>query len=151
MLAIMRVLLLFRCCFWFVLASVAFSSPGSWTQFLAERMRWVIALDPGDLAPKVLAMPNVLHLAKKAEDFSVADDYTTSKLPALDGNLGFGVSRRPVSPRPSWLAMAPRLSTTSRRARCARITGPAAVLLSCPLFAAKGWKAAAAAAAVVVS
>ena len=89
MLAIMRVL---SC------PSIAFSSPGSWTQFLADRMRWVIALDPGDLAPKVLAMPNVLHLAKKAEDFSVADDYTTSKLPALDGNLGFGVGRRPVPP-----------------------------------------------------
>ena len=74
--------------------NIAPSSPGSWTRFLAERMRWVIALDPGDLAPKVLAMPNVLHLPKKAEDFSVADDYATSKLPALDGNLGFGVSHR---------------------------------------------------------
>ncbi|KAL6756929.1 hypothetical protein V8C86DRAFT_3136054 [Haematococcus lacustris] len=38
------------------------AAPGSWTAYLARRCRRVVAVDPADLAPEVLALPNVHHL-----------------------------------------------------------------------------------------
>jgi hypothetical protein len=49
------------------------ASPGAWTQHLAGALGFnVAAVDPGALAPEVLALPGVRHFAARAEDV-VAD------------------------------------------------------------------------------
>ena len=44
------------------------AAPGSWTALLAESYRCVIAVDPGELDPVVLARPNVHHVQLKSSD-----------------------------------------------------------------------------------
>jgi len=44
------------------------ASPGAWTQYLSRRCRKVVAIDPAALNPTVLALPNVFHIQKKAEE-----------------------------------------------------------------------------------
>eukprot|EP00040_Diaphanoeca_grandis_P032203 m.194774 g.194774 ORF g.194774 m.194774 type:complete len:241 (-) comp32541_c2_seq10:111-833(-) len=56
------------------------AAPGSWTSHLAKTVKWVIALDPGDLSAEVADLSNVLYLQKKAEDFCVETDFNNSKL-----------------------------------------------------------------------
>lgn len=60
------------------------ASPGSWTLWLAERVKWVIALDPGKLSPQVAANSNVFHVSKKAEDFKISDAQIEDSLFELD-------------------------------------------------------------------
>ena len=48
------------------------AAPGGWTGYLAGRVQRVIAVDPADLDPAVLALPNVTHLRMKSEDAGVA-------------------------------------------------------------------------------
>jgi tRNA acetyltransferase TAN1 len=43
------------------------SSPGGWAKVLAERCAEVVAVDPGELDPRVLALPNVVHLRERSE------------------------------------------------------------------------------------
>ncbi len=49
------------------------AAPGGWTRVLAERMAEVVAVDPGDLDPRVLALPNVVHLPARIEELSIAE------------------------------------------------------------------------------
>lgn len=49
------------------------AAPGGWTRVLAERMAEVVAVDPGALDPRVLALPNVVHLPARVEELSVAE------------------------------------------------------------------------------
>ena len=44
------------------------AAPGGWTGYLARRVQRVIAVDPADLDPAVLALANVTHLRMKSED-----------------------------------------------------------------------------------
>ncbi len=47
------------------------AAPGGWTRVLAERMAEVVAVDPGGLDQRVLALPNVVHLHARVEELSV--------------------------------------------------------------------------------
>ena len=47
------------------------ASPGGWTQYLARISKKIIAVDPGELRPEVLAMNNVQHLPHLIENKSV--------------------------------------------------------------------------------
>ena len=50
------------------------ASPGSWTSFLAEKTTGtVLAVDPGDLKPEVLSLPNVSHLRVLASPSTVEE------------------------------------------------------------------------------
>ncbi len=44
------------------------AAPGGWTRVLAEHMAQVVAVDPGELDERVLALPNVTHLRGRTED-----------------------------------------------------------------------------------
>ena len=44
------------------------AAPGSWTAELADTYSCVIAVDPGQLDPLVLAKPNVHHVQLKSSD-----------------------------------------------------------------------------------
>jgi tRNA acetyltransferase TAN1 len=46
------------------------SAPGGWAAVLAETAREVIAVDPGDLDPRVRVLPNLRHLRLRAEALS---------------------------------------------------------------------------------
>ncbi|CAM9369314.1 unnamed protein product [Choristocarpus tenellus] len=43
------------------------SAPGGWTSFLAARCRQVLSVDPAEMDPTVVALPNVVHIKKKIE------------------------------------------------------------------------------------
>lgn len=43
------------------------AAPGGWTRVLAEHMAQVVAVDPADLDPRVLALSNVTHLRVRSE------------------------------------------------------------------------------------
>ncbi|CAG9461644.1 unnamed protein product [Pedinophyceae sp. YPF-701] len=43
------------------------AAPGAWTQYLARTCRRVVAIDPAELSPEVLALPNVVHAKKRVE------------------------------------------------------------------------------------
>ena len=43
------------------------ASPGGWTKVLAEQVKEVIAVDPGELAEEVKALKNVKHIKKRIE------------------------------------------------------------------------------------
>ena len=54
------------------------ASPGSWTSFLATRgTGTVLAVDPGDLEPEVLALANVIHSRTLASPSTVSDIRTS--------------------------------------------------------------------------
>ncbi|CAN0380229.1 unnamed protein product, partial [Hapterophycus canaliculatus] len=39
------------------------SAPGGWTSFLASKCRRVLSVDPAELDPAILALPNVVHVS----------------------------------------------------------------------------------------
>jgi len=43
------------------------ASPGGWTKVLAEHLAEVVAVDPGELDPRVLELANVRHLSVRSE------------------------------------------------------------------------------------
>ncbi|CAN0568477.1 unnamed protein product, partial [Ectocarpus sp. 12 AP-2014] len=43
------------------------AAPGGWTSFLASKCRRVLSVDPAELDPAVLALPNVVHVQKPIE------------------------------------------------------------------------------------
>ncbi|CAM9236213.1 unnamed protein product [Ectocarpus sp. 6 AP-2014] len=43
------------------------AAPGGWTSFLASKCRRVLSVDPAELDPAVLALPNVVHVQKLIE------------------------------------------------------------------------------------
>ena len=45
------------------------AAPGGWTKVLADRGMEVVAIDPGQLLPEVVALPGVTHLQIKAEEY----------------------------------------------------------------------------------
>ena len=59
------------------------AAPGGWTGYLAGRAGRVIAVDPADLDPTVLALPNVTHLRMKSENAGVAIKRAAEGLPQL--------------------------------------------------------------------
>jgi len=44
------------------------AAPGSWSQYLSPLVAKVYAVDPADIDEEVLALPNVEHIRKKAQD-----------------------------------------------------------------------------------
>jgi 23S rRNA U2552 (ribose-2'-O)-methylase RlmE/FtsJ len=44
------------------------AAPGGWTAVLAETMDTVVAVDPAELLPDVLALPNVVHIKKTSQE-----------------------------------------------------------------------------------
>eukprot|EP00045_Choanoeca_perplexa_P008541 m.79912 g.79912 ORF g.79912 m.79912 type:complete len:399 (-) comp14529_c0_seq9:2058-3254(-) len=44
------------------------AAPGGWTDYLADKCKHVVAVDPGALAQDVLNRPNVTHLASKVQE-----------------------------------------------------------------------------------
>lgn len=51
-------------CYYFVGVDVG-AAPGAWTEFLSPKIKKVIAIDPAELDPKVVSLPNVIHIKKK--------------------------------------------------------------------------------------
>lgn len=49
------------------------SAPGGWARVLAEVCVEVVAVDPAALDERVTALPNVLHVRRRAEDYAAAD------------------------------------------------------------------------------
>jgi len=47
------------------------AAPGGWSRVLAEGVAEVVAVDPGDLAPAVAALPNVRHLRCLADELDL--------------------------------------------------------------------------------
>jgi hypothetical protein len=43
------------------------ASPGGWSMVLAETMELVVAVDPAELHPDVLALPNVIHIKQQTQ------------------------------------------------------------------------------------
>ena len=41
------------------------AAPGAWSEHVSAHVRAVLAIDPGALAPSVLARPNITHVRKK--------------------------------------------------------------------------------------
>lgn len=63
------------------------AAPGAWTASLARRFERVFAVDPAPMDPQVLALENVTHIQKKAED-SVGE--VRAQLPPSPGGGGGG-------------------------------------------------------------
>ncbi|MGB8645677.1 MAG: SAM-dependent methyltransferase [Anaerolineae bacterium] len=51
------------------------AAPGGWTQVLADHGMQVVAVDPGELDPRVAALPNVTHFKCKADAFVSPGDF----------------------------------------------------------------------------
>ena len=45
------------------------SAPGGWTRVLAEVCAEVVAVDPAELDERVTALPNVIHVRRRAQDY----------------------------------------------------------------------------------
>jgi len=67
------------------------AAPGGWTRVLAERMAQVVAVDPGELDERVLALPNVVHVRARVEELP-ADVLGHFDLVTNDMNLAPAVS-----------------------------------------------------------
>ena len=63
------------------------AAPGAWTASLARRFEHVFAVDPAPMDPQVLALENVTHVRKKAED---AVGEVRAQLPPSTGGGGRG-------------------------------------------------------------
>ena len=50
------------------------AAPGGWSKVLAESVAEVVAVDPGELDERVLALPNVTHMRVRAETLLTAPD-----------------------------------------------------------------------------
>lgn len=49
------------------------AAPGGWTRAMAQKVKKVIAVDPGELDEGVAALGNVVHIKKRAEDIGLAE------------------------------------------------------------------------------
>ena len=74
------------------------AAPGGWTKVLAEEGAEVLAVDPAELAPEVLALPNVRHLRVHSEELHSTPDLGRFDLLTNDMNLDPGESARIVKP-----------------------------------------------------
>jgi 23S rRNA (cytidine2498-2'-O)-methyltransferase len=63
------------------------ASPGGWTKVLAEEGAEVLAVDPAELAPEVVALPNVTHFRGHSQDVLTLPDLGRFALLTNDMNL----------------------------------------------------------------
>jgi tRNA(Ser,Leu) C12 N-acetylase TAN1 len=62
------------------------AAPGGWSKVLARHVREVVAVDPAELDPEVLALPQVTHWAVRAEELLTRPDLAQFDLIANDMN-----------------------------------------------------------------
>jgi tRNA(Ser,Leu) C12 N-acetylase TAN1 len=79
------------------------AAPGGWTRVLAGHVREVIAVDPGDLDPQVLALPGVTHWPVRGDALLERPDLGRFDLIANDMN------REPTESAQLMCALAPAL------------------------------------------
>jgi tRNA(Ser,Leu) C12 N-acetylase TAN1/23S rRNA U2552 (ribose-2'-O)-methylase RlmE/FtsJ len=70
------------------------AAPGGWTKVLAEHMAEVVAVDPGELDPRVTELPNVVHLRMRSEALLTLEGLGQFDVVTNDMNLDPGVSAR---------------------------------------------------------
>ena len=70
------------------------SAPGGWAAWLAPRVAEVVAVDPAEVAPQVLARGNVRHRRQRAEDFLLEYEGEPFDLLTNDMNVEPEVSAR---------------------------------------------------------
>jgi tRNA(Ser,Leu) C12 N-acetylase TAN1/23S rRNA U2552 (ribose-2'-O)-methylase RlmE/FtsJ len=70
------------------------AAPGGWTKVLAEHMAEVVAVDPGELDPRVTELPNVVHLRMRSEALLTLEGLGQFDVVTNDMNLDPGISAR---------------------------------------------------------
>ena len=70
------------------------AAPGGWTKVLAEHMAEVVAVDPGELDPRVQQLPNVIHLPMRSEALLTLEGLGQFDVITNDMNLSPALSAR---------------------------------------------------------
>lgn len=79
------------------------ASPGGWTKVLAEHVAEVVAVDPGALDGRVLALPNVRHLAVRSEALGEVPDLGLFDVVVNDMNMPPDKSARVMRDAARWV------------------------------------------------
>ena len=77
------------------------AAPGGWSSFMADHSTQVIAVDPAEMDPRVLQLPNVTHLSMSCDACVLMTPFTC-RVRGL--NNVFPISMAPSASMRGWLA-----------------------------------------------